>query len=151
MFFAGQSNSTGRHPHQFVDRVAIYASLPSIITDAVGMHSGVATVAAGGGWPDGWLAVKGLRRGVAVVVSCGFGGPKEGSSQSTRDHPARDTCIVPSLQPPCERLLPPPIEGARDSARTTRRTREVIGGMRGPRFTLIGFKRVCRNISILEM
>lgn len=82
VFFAGRSNSTSRHPHQ-VDRVAIHASLLSIIADAVGMHSGVATAADGGGWPDGWLAAKGLRRGAAVVVSCGFG-PRKRQALSRR-------------------------------------------------------------------
>ncbi|EZA56228.1 hypothetical protein X777_02846 [Ooceraea biroi] len=86
------------------------------------MHSGVATRAARGGWPDGWLVAKGLRRGAAVVVPCGFGSPKEGSSQSTRDHPVRDTFIVtvvstPSLEPCEKHFLPPPIERVRDTAR----------------------------------
>lgn len=150
MFFAGQSNSTSRHPHQFVGRVAIQASPPSIITDAVGMHSGVATVAARGGWLDGWLAAKGLRRGVAVVVSCGFGAPKERSSQSTRDHPARDTCTVSSLQPPCERHPPPRSKGC-VIAREQPGRREVIGEFPGSRdFYFIGFLKGCVAVENID-
>lgn len=55
VFFAGRSNSTGRHPHQSVGRVAIHASPPvSIIA-----HGGDAFGGGdGGGWGRlaGWLA-----------------------------------------------------------------------------------------------
>jgi len=105
VFFTERSNSTSRHPHQFVGRVAIHASPPSIIANAVGMRSGVATRAACGGWPDGWLVAKGLRRDAAVVVPCGLATLlEEGSSQSTRGYPVRGICSVtvvttPSLEP----------------------------------------------------
>lgn len=57
--------------------------------------------------------------------------PKEGSSQSTRDHPARDTSIVSSaITCKCERHLLSPIEGTRDNARASRKKREVIGEYR---------------------
>jgi len=88
MLFAERSNSTSRHPHQFVGRVAIHVSPLSIIANAVGMHSGVVTAATRGGWPDGWLAAKGLRRDAAVVVSCGFGLPE----REKRSVDARPSC-----------------------------------------------------------
>lgn len=152
MFFTERSNSTTRHPHQFVGRVAIHVSPLSIIVDTVGMHSGVATSATRGGWPDGWLAAKGLRRGVAVVVSCGFS-PSERGKLSVDARPPCTRYLGTLyrccyLRKPCERYLPPLIEGVRDNAQATKRTWEVIGDL-CPWFNrFCRFKRVCRKISI---